>query len=69
MKRKRATQERWTPGKPIPSFATAAKEERFWLTHHFDDVMEAGGEPVAYEPQATGNPGTHVRREPRSGRK
>src|SRR5574342_994139 len=52
----------WGPGKPLPKFATAAEEERFWLSHDFDDVMEAGGEEVVYEPQATRRPRRHVYR-------
>ena len=61
MKRKQ-TKKSWTPGKPLPKFATAAEEERFWLSHDFDDVMEAGGEAVVYEPQATRRPRAHVYR-------
>ena len=61
MKRKQ-TKRRWAPGQPLPKFATAAEEERFWLSHDFDDVMEAGGEQVIYEPQATRRPRTHVYR-------
>ena len=52
----------WAPGKPLPKFATAAEEERFWLSHDFDDAMDAGGEEVVYEPQATRRPRTHVYR-------
>ncbi len=58
----RQAKKRWTPGKPLPKFATAAEEERFWLSHDFDDVVEAGGEEVVYEPQATRRPRTHVYR-------
>ncbi len=61
MKRKQSKRT-WAPGKPLPKFATAAEEERFWLSHDFDDVMEAGGEKVVYEPQATRRPRTHVYR-------
>lgn len=61
MKKKQAKRS-WAPGKPLPKFATAAEEERFWLTHDFDDVMEAGGEEVVYEPQVTRRPRTHVYR-------
>jgi excisionase family DNA binding protein len=43
-KRKVKTRTRWPPGKPLPKFPTAAAEERFWLSHDFDDAMEAGGE-------------------------
>jgi hypothetical protein len=53
MKRKRM-KKTWAPGRLLPKFATAAEEERFWLSHDFDYVMEAGGEEVLYEPQ--GNP-------------
>jgi hypothetical protein len=63
MKRKQQkAKKRWTPGKPLPKFATAAEEESFWLSHDFDDAMDAGGEEVVYEPQATRRPRTHVYR-------
>ncbi len=62
MKRKQPkTKKRWAPGKSLPKFATAADEETFWLSHDFDDAMDAG-EEVAYEPQATRRPRTHVYR-------
>jgi hypothetical protein len=32
------------PGKPLPRLATATEEERFWLSHDFDEAMEAGRE-------------------------
>lgn len=54
MTTKKATKAQWPPGKPLPTFATRAEEERFWLTHGFDRVMEAGGEPVTSEPQEPG---------------
>jgi len=60
-KQQKAT-KRWVPGKPFPKFATAAEEESFWLSHDFDDAMDAGGEEVLYEPQATRRPRTHVYR-------
>jgi hypothetical protein len=50
MKRKVKTRTRWRPGKPLPKFATAAAEERFWLSHDFDDAMEAGGEEAVPAP-------------------
>ncbi len=59
---RKATQKQWPPGKPLPKLATAAEEERFWLSHDFDDAMEAGGVEVTYEPQATRQPRTHVYR-------
>jgi hypothetical protein len=62
MKKKQQAKERWTPGKSLPRFATAAEEERFWLSHDFDDAMDAAGEEVVYEPQATRRPRTHVYR-------
>jgi hypothetical protein len=62
MKTRKTTQKRWSPGKPLPKLATAAEEERFWLSHDFDDAMDAGGEEVAYRPQATRRPRTHVYR-------
>ena len=61
-KKRRKAKKRWSPGKPLPKFATAAEEERFWLSHDFDDAMEAGGEEVVYEPQTTRRPRTHVYR-------
>ncbi len=59
--RKKA-QKRWPPGRPLPKLATATEEERFWLAHDFDEVMEAGGEEVIYEPRATRQARTHVYR-------
>jgi len=59
---KKQTKKSWAPGKPLPRFATASEEEQFWLSHDFDDAMEAGGEEVVYEPQATRRPRTHVYR-------
>ncbi len=61
MKRKQPKKS-WSPGKPLPRFATAAEEEAFWLAHDFDDVMEAEGEAVAFEPQAPRRPRAHVYR-------
>ena len=61
MKRKQP-KKTWAHGRPLPRFATAAEEKRFWLSHDFDDVMEAGGEAVVYEPQATRRPRRHVYR-------
>ncbi len=60
--KKKQPRRPWVPGKPLPKFATAAEEERFWLSHDFDDVMEAGGEEVVYAPQATRRPRKHVYR-------
>ena len=62
MKRKQQATERWSPGKRLPKFASAAEEECFWLSHDFDDAMEAGGEEVVYEPQATRLARKHVYR-------
>jgi CopG antitoxin of type II toxin-antitoxin system len=62
MTSKRQAKKRWAAGRAIPKFATAADEERFWLAHDFDDLMEARGEEVVYEPQATRRPRTHVYR-------
>ena len=59
---RKTTQKQWPPGKPLPKLATAAEEERFWLSHDFDEVMESGGEEVVYEPQATRQARTHVYR-------
>ena len=44
------TRTRWPPGKPLPKFATATGEERFWLSHDFDDAMDAGGEEAVSAP-------------------
>lgn len=66
--RKKATgpkaprRKQWPPGKPFPAFKSHAEEERFWLTHDFDDLMEAGSEEVVYEPQAPRRPRVHVYR-------
>jgi hypothetical protein len=62
--KKKQPKKAWAPGKPLPKFATAAEEARFWMTHDFDDVMEAGGEEVVYKLQATRRPRT-LRRAPR----
>jgi len=62
MTKKSKPKKRWAPGEPLPKFATAAEEESFWLSHDFDDAMDAGGEEVLYEPQATRRPRTHVYR-------
>jgi hypothetical protein len=59
---RKTSQKRWPPGKPLPRLATAAEEERFWLSHDFDEAMEAGGKEVVYEPQATRQARTHVYR-------
>ncbi len=61
-KKQQKAKKRWAPGKPLPKLATAAEEESFWLSHDFDDAMDAGGEEVVYEPQATRRPRTHVYR-------
>ena len=60
-KKQQKAKKLWAPGKPLPKFATAAEEESFLLSHDFDDAMDAG-EEVAYEPQATRRPRTHVYR-------
>src|SRR6266536_2592624 len=52
-KRKVKTRTRWPPGKPLPKFPTAAAEERFWLSHDFDDAVDAGGEEAVYAPPHT----------------
>ena len=49
---RKSSQKQWPPGKPLPRLATAAEEERFWLSGDFDEAMEAGGEEVVYEPLA-----------------
>jgi hypothetical protein len=56
---RKASQKKWPPGKPLPRLATAAEEERFWRSHDFDEAMEAGGEEVVSEPQATRSERVH----------
>jgi hypothetical protein len=57
MKTKRQKPKKpWPSGKPLPKFATAVEEERFWLSHDFDDAMDAGGEEVVHETQAPRRP-------------
>jgi excisionase family DNA binding protein len=50
-KRKVKTRTRWPPGKALPKFPTAAAEERFWLSHDFDDAVDAGGEEAVSAPR------------------
>jgi hypothetical protein len=59
MKRKQS-KKNWAPGKRLPKFGTAAEEERFWLTHDFDAVMEARGEEVICEFQGIRRPRSRV---------
>jgi hypothetical protein len=54
--------KRWPPEKAIPRFKSPADEDKFWLSHDFDDLMDARGEEVVYEPQATRRARTHVYR-------
>ena len=61
-KKEQKTKKPWAPGRPLPRFASAAEEEAFWLAHDFDEAMDAGGEEVVYQPQATRRPRTHVYR-------
>ncbi len=60
--KKRTTPKKLKPGTRVPKFKTHAEEEKFWLSHDFDDAMEASSEQVVYEPQATRRPRTHVYR-------
>jgi len=60
MKTKKTERQEWPERKPIPSFKSAEEEEAFWRTHSFDDVMDAKGEELKYEPQVTRHPRTHV---------
>ena len=60
MKTKKPDRPEWPVGKQIPSFKSSAEEEAFWLSHSFDDVMDAKGEELKYEPQATRRPRKHV---------
>ncbi len=57
-KKHEKAKKRWPPGKPLPIFASAAEEERFWLSHDFDDAVDTGGEEVVYQPRATRRPRT-----------
>ncbi|TAN40126.1 MAG: ribbon-helix-helix protein, CopG family [Nitrospirae bacterium] len=52
----------WPAGKPIPSFASPAEEDAFWLSHDFEDGPAADWEELTYEPQATRRPRAHVYR-------
>lgn len=61
MKRK-STSKKFGPGTRVPKFRTHTEEEKFWLSHDFDDAMEASGEQVVYEPQATRRARQHVYR-------
>jgi len=61
MKRK-STPKKLKPGTRVPKFKTHAEEERFWLSHDFDDAMEASSDQVVYEPQATRRARAHVYR-------
>src|SRR3990172_8612483 len=38
------------------------ESQKFWLSHDFDDAMEASGDQVVYEPQATRRARAHVYR-------
>lgn len=60
MKTKKIEHPEWPVGKPIPSFKSMEEEEAFWLSNSFDDAMDAKGEELKYEPQATRRPRTHV---------
>jgi hypothetical protein len=60
--KKKQPKKTWAPRRPLPKLATSAEEERLWLSHDFDDVMEAGGEGVVYELRATRRHRTHVYR-------
>jgi hypothetical protein len=51
-----------TPAADWPVPARHSGQARFWLSHDFDEAMEAGGEEVVYEPQATRQARTHVYR-------
>lgn len=44
----------WPANKPIPAFSTAREEAEFWEAHSFAAAMDARGEELVYEPQATG---------------
>jgi hypothetical protein len=45
MKRK-TTLKKLKPGTRVPKFKTRAEEEKFWLSHDFDDAMETSGDQV-----------------------
>jgi hypothetical protein len=50
------------PETRVPKFKSHADEEKFWLSHDFDDAMDASTDQVVYEPQATRRPRAHVYR-------
>ncbi len=54
--------KRWPSEKALPRFESPADEDKFWLSHDFDDLMDARGKEVVYEPQATRRVRTHVYR-------
>jgi Ribbon-helix-helix protein, copG family len=60
--RKKSTPKVLKPPTRVPRFRTHAQEEKFWLSHDFDDVMEASSDQVVYEPQATRRARAHVYR-------
>jgi hypothetical protein len=49
-------------GTPVPKFKSHADEEKFWLSHDFDDAIDASTDRVVYEPQVTRRPRAHVYR-------
>ena len=60
--RKPAPVKEWPIDRPLPKFPSVEEEERFWTRHSVGAVMEARGERLLYQPQATRRPRTHVYR-------
>ena len=60
--RKKSAPKKMKPGTRVPKFKTHAEEEKYWLSHDFDDAMEASTDQVVYEPQATRRARAHVYR-------
>jgi len=48
--------------RPLPNFRDIEEEERFWAGHSVGAAMQARGEQLVYQPQATRRPRTHVYR-------
>jgi len=60
--RQRKELPEWPVGKPIPSFKSFGEEDKFWGSHSFAEDMDARGEELVYEPQATRHRRQHVYR-------
>jgi hypothetical protein len=58
----KASKKLWPWSKPLPSFASEAKEVAFWHAYEIEPPPEDVGEELVYEPQATRHPRAHVYR-------